>query len=469
MSNWPISFRLRAAPEVLRFSGFELRLQPLALFRDGRRVKLQRQPLMLLALLARRRGALVSHEDIRALLWNGHTVDFAGGTHVCIRQIRCALGDDGLKPAMIENLPREGYRFIPQVIEDTRERPAAVRKGTIIGAIMGAAALAAAFLTWPSNVPLSPGSDAHARGQYLLAKADTESVRRSLDFFRASAAADSSYAPAYLGAANARFALGDYAEAARLARATLARDATSAEAQALLGRIALEHDWHWDDALRRFAAALAIDSSLAPAHQGLATTLAMTGRLDEALQHMARAHQLDPASSLIHADHGWLQLVAGRPGRAAALCREALDLEPDSYNARICLIRALAAVGRPSEAVPQIVAAMTAAQATPSEIAAVVSAPDVAAVTFERWRLMRYESPGRAEPVSPALLANLHAYVGDGDGALDLLERSVNDRVPYAPLVAIDPAFETVADHPRYRRLVTRLGVVPPGRAQSRL
>ena len=74
-----------------------------------------RQPADLLVLLARRRGALVSREELRSALWPEDTfVDFDHGLNNCIRRIREALGDSADSSRFIETLPKKGYRFIAE-------------------------------------------------------------------------------------------------------------------------------------------------------------------------------------------------------------------------------------------------------------------------------------------------------------------------------------------------------------------
>jgi TolB-like protein/DNA-binding winged helix-turn-helix (wHTH) protein len=103
-------------PRGLRFSVFELDLLTLELRRSGRLVRLQQQPAKVLALLARRRGELVTRDEIRCEVWAADTfVDFEQGLNFCVRQIRAALGDNAEAPRFVETLPRRGYRFIAPV------------------------------------------------------------------------------------------------------------------------------------------------------------------------------------------------------------------------------------------------------------------------------------------------------------------------------------------------------------------
>lgn len=466
MTVWRLGLFRRASPDRLRFDDFELRLSPPALFRSGRRIKIRRQPIKLLILLASSRNVLVDHESIRALLWPGQTVDFAGGTHVCIRQIRDALSDDGASPRMIENVPGQGYRFLPRVVAESSPSAGEIRlpipRLAALGLTAAAVAALIVLLSPAANdrASLSPAFDAYARGQYLLEQDDPPAARRALRLFRQATDADPQHAPSYLGAAEANLKLDAYPEAARLAQAALRRDPSLAAAHVVLGEVALRQTWQWDEAARHFTAALAADEKLASAHQGAAVAAILSGRRETALRHMSRARRLDPASTLVRADYGWMEFVAGRPGRAAELCGEALELTPASLDARICLARALAASGRKGEALAHALAMMSSAGASAGEIASVAAARNEPMVAFERWRLRRYEHPQRKEPVSPALLAGIHAYVGNREAALDLLERSVAEHLPIAPLVALDPSFRPLADEPRYRHLAATMNII---------
>ena len=100
----------------LRFESFELDLRTQELRKDGRAIKLQDQPLKLLALLASRPGELVTRAEIEKELWGeDEFVEFEHSINTAMRKIREALGDDLEKPRYIETLPRKGYRFIAAV------------------------------------------------------------------------------------------------------------------------------------------------------------------------------------------------------------------------------------------------------------------------------------------------------------------------------------------------------------------
>ena len=75
--------------ENVRFGDFEFDLRSGKLFRGGRSVKIQPQPLRVLAVLLESAGETVSRESLRSRVWGEATfVEFDQGLNYCIRQIR---------------------------------------------------------------------------------------------------------------------------------------------------------------------------------------------------------------------------------------------------------------------------------------------------------------------------------------------------------------------------------------------
>ena len=109
---------LAAAPVlgVLRFDSFELDVRAAELRKSGVKLRLQGQPIQVLAALLNRAGELVTREELRDQVWPAETfVDFDHSLHNSIARLREALGDSAGTPRYIETLPRRGYRFIGTV------------------------------------------------------------------------------------------------------------------------------------------------------------------------------------------------------------------------------------------------------------------------------------------------------------------------------------------------------------------
>ena len=100
----------------LCFGVFELDLRAGELRKHGLRVRLQQQPLQVLAMLLEHAGQVVSREDLQKTVWPADTfVDFDHGLNKAINKIREALGDAAESPRFVETVARRGYRFIADV------------------------------------------------------------------------------------------------------------------------------------------------------------------------------------------------------------------------------------------------------------------------------------------------------------------------------------------------------------------
>jgi DNA-binding winged helix-turn-helix (wHTH) protein/TolB-like protein/tetratricopeptide (TPR) repeat protein len=106
------SERGSAPARAIRFDGWVLHLDSGDLAKDGRRIRLQEQPLQILEELLRHPGELVTREQLIARLWPKGVVDFDTGLNSAMRKLRIALQDDVETPRYIETVPRKGYRFI---------------------------------------------------------------------------------------------------------------------------------------------------------------------------------------------------------------------------------------------------------------------------------------------------------------------------------------------------------------------
>ncbi len=103
-----------STPDQVRFGAFEFDFNAQELRRNGVPVRLQPQPVQVLALLLSKPGHLVTRNELREI-WQGRFVEFDPGLNFSIGQVRKALGDSADSPSWIETVPRRGYRFIGSV------------------------------------------------------------------------------------------------------------------------------------------------------------------------------------------------------------------------------------------------------------------------------------------------------------------------------------------------------------------
>jgi TolB-like protein/DNA-binding winged helix-turn-helix (wHTH) protein len=98
--------------EVIKFEEFELDPAAFEFRHGGSLVKLERIPLELLILLAKRRGELVTREEILEKIWGKDVfVDADNSINTAVRKIRNALKEDPENPKYLRTVPGKGYRF----------------------------------------------------------------------------------------------------------------------------------------------------------------------------------------------------------------------------------------------------------------------------------------------------------------------------------------------------------------------
>jgi len=151
-----VSFLMGTQPPtrpVIRFGSFEVDPELVELRRSGMRVRIQKQPLQLLAVLLERPGQVVTRQELQKRLWSGDTfVDFEDGLNTAVKKLREALGDERESPQFIETVPRTGYRFIEpvEIVELAQTNGNAVTNGSA-AKHSGAAEISSANIRKPKS------------------------------------------------------------------------------------------------------------------------------------------------------------------------------------------------------------------------------------------------------------------------------------------------------------------------------
>src|SRR5439155_1433904 len=84
--------------------------------KDGRKIRLQEQPLQVLRMLIEHAGEVVTREEIKQRLWpNDTVVEFDHSINAAIKKLRLALGESAEEPQYVETVARRGYRLLVPV------------------------------------------------------------------------------------------------------------------------------------------------------------------------------------------------------------------------------------------------------------------------------------------------------------------------------------------------------------------
>jgi serine/threonine-protein kinase len=178
----------------------------------------------------------------------------------------------------------------------------------------------------------------YIQGRAYRQRNTREDLLTAIRYFEKAMEEDRNYPLAYAGIADAHAILGVFGyiapsegrrKAEEAARQALALDENLAEAHAALGiantLFAPSNFTLGDRELRR---AIELSPSLAVAHFYLGISLTRQGRLDESLQEMLKARELDPLSSVIARTAGQPYYLKRDYARALELLRQANELGP---------------------------------------------------------------------------------------------------------------------------------------------
>ncbi|MGA8272555.1 MAG: winged helix-turn-helix domain-containing protein [Candidatus Sulfotelmatobacter sp.] len=160
---------------IFRFGVFEADSATGELRKSGIRLRLRDQPFHVLLMLVRRRGQLVSREELRQELWPADTfVDFDHSLNTIINKLREVLGDSAANPRFIETLAKRGYRFLPPVepfqnqaaVGDAAAEASTAAKPPVDIRLPAKSSPDTPFLTSAQDLPLV--QPAYVRGLFLL-------------------------------------------------------------------------------------------------------------------------------------------------------------------------------------------------------------------------------------------------------------------------------------------------------------
>jgi DNA-binding winged helix-turn-helix (wHTH) protein len=112
---------------MLKFDAYTVDVRAGEIFKKGKKLVVQPQPLQVLISLLENAGDVVTREELRQRIWPADTfVDFEHSLNTAIKKLRRALGDNAVRPRFIETLPRRGYRFrgaVQSSAQEPRETP----------------------------------------------------------------------------------------------------------------------------------------------------------------------------------------------------------------------------------------------------------------------------------------------------------------------------------------------------------
>lgn len=198
--------------------------------------------------------------------------------------------------------------------------------------------------------------EAYLKGRYFWNKRTAPGHQRAIQHFEAAIREDPQFALAYSGLADAYALLASMPNetvprsvgmprAREAALKALQLDPNLAEAHTSLAFIKMHYEWDFPAAEHEFKKALELNPGYATAHHWYAYYLMAMMRVDEALEKIRQAQQLDPLSLVICTDVAEMLFFAHRYGESMEQLKKTLEMDPDFPLARRMMAINLAAMG----------------------------------------------------------------------------------------------------------------------------
>ncbi|TLZ60840.1 MAG: tetratricopeptide repeat protein [Gammaproteobacteria bacterium] len=314
--------------------------------------------------------------------------------------------------------------------------------------------------------------DAYLRGRYWWSKRDAEGEWKGLDYFQRAVAKDPNYALAYVGVADSFVVLGHHGhlppqealpKAKEAAMKALELDPSLAEAHTSLAIVKQSYDWDWSGAEREFKEAIALNPNYATAHHWYSHYLVAMGRLDEAVNELERARDLDPFSIPINDFLGMTLYYARRYDDAVRQFRRGLEMHPDRVEFHEGIANIYEQKKLFAEAFAEHQQVLSLNKDTQTAAALEQAYQRFGYRGYLGKRIQSLEQSLQQAPKSDLFtvlfLAHMYAVLNDEAHAMSCLERAYDERNPWLLNVQVDPAMDSLRSSPRFRDLVRRIGL----------
>lgn len=290
---------------------------------------------------------------------------------------------------------------------------------------------------------------------------------KSLHYFELALLEDPKYASALAGLADCYSLLSFYgylpprqamprSKAAIEKALSLAPD--SAEAHASRAFAAWTYDWDWQVAEEEFQRAIELKPNYPVVWYWHGTYLATSrGQTRPAEASIRRAADLDPLSPLPFWCLALLKYFEREYEQTVQFIARAIELNPNFVVAHVIMGQGLIKIGRPTEGIEHFQRAVDLSNQSVWPLGWLGFA---FAATGNRSKAAEIRSQlierSAKEFVRSYSIALIDLGLADFDSAIELLGRAYEERDVWASMLAWDPTFESLANHPAFKALLNR-------------
>lgn len=308
------------------------------------------------------------------------------------------------------------------------------------------------------------------KGNFYINKWTKEGFEKAIGYFDQSVQKEPRNARAYAGLAVAYGGLGisgdiaAYPKQKAAALKAIEIDDTLAEAHNALAWAKFTYDWDTAGAQREFRRAIELNPSDARVHAWYGIFLAMLGRIEDSLQQVKSARELDPLS-IANTSLAWRTFYNAREyDKAIELCRSGLEMEPNFVSNYVRLRFIYEQKGELEKAIEVVEREATLGGPNSKELVheaqllrkayAGKGASGYWLVRLEKLRAGAQQGNG----IAPVDLLIVYTRLGNKDEAFRWLDKALKDHLPYLVWVMpASPELDGLRSDPRYPGLLRRL------------
>src|SRR5213592_1059904 len=310
----------------------------------------------------------------------------------------------------------------------------------------------------------------YLRGRYFWNKRTSDGIKQAIEHFQQSIERDPNFALGYVGLADSYTGLTFYNFAAphetmpkakESAMKALTLDDTLAEAHTTLAHILINYDWNWSAAEKEFKRSIELKPDYATAHQWYAIHyLTAMGRLEEAVQEMKKALELEPASLVMNTFMGVTLYYAGRYDEAIDQCRRTIEMDPNFAVAHWHLGLAYEQKLALDLATEEFKKAISLSGGSPLMRVALGRAYAKSQKKYEANEVLNeLNELAKRQYVSAYEIATIYVALGNNEQAFQLLEAAYAEHSFHLVNLNVSPQFKSVRSDLRFQDLVQRVGL----------